>query len=153
MLPRTHIFLGFIFSLILYLAFPSIGLFEFGIIFLASFLIDVDAYISYILNEKDFSLKRAIKTFTERRKKFFSLPKEKRKEIPNKKRNIRIFHGFEILVLSFLLGIFLSEFFIYVLIGFTFHLFLDLIEQIYSGLNLTKTSLAYSLYLKYIHKQ
>ncbi len=153
MLPRTHILFGFIFSLVLFLIYPSMGFLGVGIIFLASVLIDVDAYISYVLNEKDFSLRRAIKILTERRKKFFSLPREKRKEIPNKKRNIRIFHGFEILIILFLAGIFVSEFFLYLLIGFAIHLFLDLTEQIYSGSSLTKVSLLYSLYLKYIHKQ
>ena len=68
MLPKYHIIYGFILSLILFLIFPTLGLIGAGIIFLSSFLIDVDHYIYYVLKENKFSPRKAIHHFLEKRK-------------------------------------------------------------------------------------
>ena len=140
MLPKYHIFLGFLFSLILYLVFPFIGFLGFFIIFFSSFLIDIDHYIYYIFKKKDLNLKNAYKYFFEKRKKYISSTKPV-KEMSNPA--MYFLHGIEILLVLFLLGIFVNKLFLFIFIGFLFHLFLDILEQIYYGFRITKVSLIY----------
>jgi hypothetical protein len=142
MLPRYHILLGFVFSFILFLIFPNIKLIEAGIIFLSSFLIDVDHYIYYTLNNKDISLKNAINYFLGKRKRLSKISIKKR----NKYYSMFCFlHGIEVLLVLFILGLFISKYFLLILIGFTFHLCLDLIEEINNNLRLDKISVIYDL--------
>ncbi len=140
MLPKYHILFGFLFSLILYLIFPFIGLPGFFIIFASSVLIDADAYLNYAFAKKDFSLINAVKYLSEKREKAILLTRaQKSKILPR----IRILHGIEILLILFLLGIFINKLFLFVFIGFAFHLFLDVLEQIYYGFRIAKVSLVY----------
>ena len=145
MLPKYHILLGFIFSLILYLIFPFIGFLGFFIIFFSSFLIDVDHYLYYIFKKKDFNLKKAYKYFFEKRKKIISSTKFVN-DVPNPA--MYFFHGIEILLVLFILGIFISKNFLFIFIGFSFHLFLDILEQIYYGFRIAKISLVYDFIKK-----
>ena len=145
MLPKYHILLGFIFSLILYLIFPFIGFLGFFIIFFSSFLIDVDHYIYYFFTKKDLSLKNAYSYFFEKRRKFLlSSNKIKTPQNPG----MYSFHGIEVLLILFILGIFLNKIFLFIFIGFSFHLFLDLIEMIYYGFRIAKISLVYDFIKK-----
>lgn len=57
MLPKWHLLFGAIFSLILYLIFPQIGIFNISLIFLSSILIDFDHYLWTIKRKKYFNLK------------------------------------------------------------------------------------------------
>src|SRR3989344_7888189 len=92
MLPKHHILLGFIFSLVTFFLFSQIGTLGGVVIFLSSFLIDFDHYIYYIFKKKDFSLKRAYLWY-----------KEKGEKIDRTKINLRknyfvahyYFHGIE----------------------------------------------------------
>ena len=126
MLPKHHIFLGFFFALFLFFIFPKIEIVGFLIIFLSSFLIDIDHYIYYVFKKRDLSLSRAYKWFRKRHKRLLSLSRKKRNEIYTE---IHFFHGIEILIILFLLGLFVHKYFCYILIGFAFHLFLDVIHQ------------------------
>ncbi|MEK6823608.1 MAG: hypothetical protein AABY06_01105 [Nanoarchaeota archaeon] len=140
MLPKYHLILGFLFSLILYSIFPFIYLSGFFIIFFSSFLIDVDHYIYYIFKKKDLNLKKAYKYFFEKRKKFISSTK-----FVNERPNPAMYflHGVEVLLILFIFGIFISKYFLFIFIGFSFHLFLDILEQIYYGFKIAKISLVY----------
>ena len=126
MLPKSHILLGFIFSLILFIIFPKIGIIGFVIIFFSSFLIDVDHYIYYVFKKRDLSLKNAYSWFIQKRKKYLALSRKKRNEVYLK---IHFLHGIEPLLILFVLGFYVSEYFFYILIGFAFHLFLDITHQ------------------------
>ena len=126
MLPKSHILLGFIFSLILFIIFPKIGIIGFVIIFFSSFLIDVDHYIYYVFKKRDLSLKNAYSWFIQKRKKYLTLSRKKRNEIYLE---IHFLHGIEPLLILFVLGVYVSEYFFYILIGFAFHLFLDIAHQ------------------------
>lgn len=140
MLPKYHIIFGFLFSAILFLIFPFIGFLGFLIIFASSVLIDVDHYIYYIFAKKNLSLKNAYKYFFEKRKKYiFALSSSNEKINPA----MYFFHGIEILLILFILGIFLNELFLFVFIGFSFHLFLDVLEQVYYRFRIAKVSLIY----------
>jgi len=126
MLPKKHFLYGLIFSLVIYLIFP-INLLEATIIFISSFVLDLDHYLYFIFREKTFGLKKAYQRFIEKGKKFKGLSKEE------KKRYVAGFyalHGIEPLIILGILGYFISSYFYFILIGFAFHLILDYIHCI-----------------------
>ncbi len=126
MLPKYHVVIGFLASLIIHLIF-QITFIQFLVIFLSSVLIDADHYFLYILRKKDFSLRKAINYFKERRKKWLSMKPEKRK---NYKRAIFIFHGFEFWILLIIIANYINLIW-FVLLGIFIHMFLDYIDIIY----------------------
>lgn len=124
MLPKTHIILGFVFSVILFFVFPEINYLEAGIIFLSSFLIDVDHYVYYVYKKKDLSLKNAYSWFLKKKAYFDKLSKEQRKKYSSG--SFLFLHNIESLIIIFLLA-FLLELSIlgFIGIGFSFHLITD----------------------------
>lgn len=127
MKPLKHIILGFIFSLILYFIFPKIKLIEFSLIFLSSFLIDVDHYLYYVYKKRNLNLKKAYKWFIQKRDKLLTLPKKKRAEY---KSSFLFLHGIEFLIILGLLSL-ISEIFFFIFLGIAFHLILDIPEVYY----------------------
>ena len=134
MLPSKHIILGLLFSLLILMLFPNIGFSGFLIIFLSSFLIDVDHYLLYAFIKRDISLKRARKWFYENYLKILALPTKERR---NLKSRPFILHGIEAILILILLSYY-SPVFFYILIGFLFHQFLDLLTLIYFSIPLHK---------------
>lgn len=130
--PKQHIILGLIFAAVLFLLFLQIGWTGFLIIFLSSFLLDVDHYLFYVWYKKDYSLRNSYRWFVKLDRRFKNLSKEKKKKI---KYPPLIFHGFEALVILIILSFF-SKIFLYILIGFVFHEFLDIIYLIRGGYSL-----------------
>ena len=127
MYPKTHVIFGFIFSFILFVCFSEINLFFAILIFLSSFLVDIDHYFfrAWKLNQKN--IFKAYKSNMDIKKNYKKLSKkEKEKIIPG----FYIFHGFEIIIVLFLLGISLHRFFYFIMIGILFHLCLDYVEII-----------------------
>jgi hypothetical protein len=137
MLPKWHIVLGAIFSILIYFLF-NISLFQASLIFLASVFIDVDHYIWFVLNKKDWNLKSAY---------------EWHKKIPlNHKPFIQIFHTVELLIILLILSYFWFGF-LFILLGIVFHSILDLIEMSYTRtIHLREYSLI-AAYLKKSHKK
>ena len=140
MLPKYHILFGFILSLILFLTFPSINLIEAGVIFLSSFLIDFDHYVYYVLSKKSISLRKAVNYFLIKRKKLSNMNIKKRNKFYS---GFCFLHGIESLIILFIAGIFLSKYFLLIFIGFNFHLFLDIIEEIHNNSRIDKISAIY----------
>ncbi len=126
MLPKSHILFGFLFSIILFFIFPQINHTAFLIIFLASFLIDVDHYLYFVFKKRKLSLKKAYNWFIERRKKWQSLSKE---DVKKYKQTIILFHGIEFILIFFFLS-FSHILFFWALIGILFHFILDFYELI-----------------------
>ena len=124
MYPSQHLFFGAIFSLILFLFFPQVGVIEFSIILLSTVLIDVDHYLYYVFKKKNMSLKKAYKWFMETEEKFLAFSKEERNEIYT---SFCYLHGIEILILLFF-AIYISEYFLYAFIGIAFHFLLDVVN-------------------------
>jgi hypothetical protein len=145
MLPKYHIILGFLFSLALFLIFPNLSLIDCFIIFLSSFLIDIDHYIYYAFKKKDFNPKTSVKYFLNKRRNLFKMKIKERKKFYS---CFCFLHGIEILVILFALGIFLSKYFIFVFLGFSFHLLLDLMQEKYLGSRMDKLSIIYD-YIKF----
>ncbi len=140
MFVQFHIFLGLIFSEILYLFFPQINLQAFFLIFLSSFLIDVDHYIYYLIRKRDFNLKNSYNWFMKQVKLIhqFSISFQRKVYI-----GFNFLHGIEFLILLLCSGYFFSKIFYFIFIGVLFHLTLDLFYEIYSGERLDKISTIY----------
>jgi len=126
MFPKHHIFLGTIFAAALFLIFPKIGLIGFLLIIASAVLMDADHYVYYVFKKRDLSLKNAYSWFIQKRKKYLTLSRKKRNEIYTE---AHFFHGIEPLLILFVLGVYVSKYFYFLLIGATFHLFLDIIYQ------------------------
>src|SRR3989344_8569317 len=126
MLPKYHIIIGALASLLLYYIIP-LTLIQTAIIFLSSFLIDIDHYIIYIIMHKDWSLKNAQKHFFNMREKGIKTSVEERKKY---KRYIFIFHGIEFWLVLLIISKYIPLI-IFVLYGFAIHIFLDYIDCIY----------------------
>ena len=126
MLPKYHIILGAIFSIIIYFIFP-ISIFQATIIFLASFLIDIDHYLVYVYKKKDINPLNSVKYFFKIRSKYLKLSKKQREQY---KKPHFIFHGIETILLLYLLSL-VNGIFLFILIGVIFHLILDYLEIIY----------------------
>lgn len=114
MLPKTHIILGAILSIIVFIIF-KISLISAIIIFLASFLIDIDHYLVYVMNTKDWSLQNSYKSY---------------KNVPrNHKPMMHFLHTIEFLIILLILGFFFPIF-ILIFLGFIFHSNLDIVDML-----------------------
>jgi len=125
MLPKWHIFIGFLFTIILKFTTP-IDYTNLLIIFLASFLIDVDHWFVYVLKKKDFSISKAYNWFIQKGIKYEKLSLKERKKY---KKLIMIFHGIEFWILLLVLSVY-SKIFIFILLGIAIHMVFDFMEII-----------------------
>ncbi len=122
MLPKYHILYGAIFSLLIFIIYPKIGIGA-ALIFLSSVLIDVDHYFVYVFRKRDLSLRRANSYFLTSR----PLIKKYLKQGKNPKAPLMIFHTMEFLFLILILA-FYNSFFLLLLSGFLFHSLLDMVD-------------------------
>jgi hypothetical protein len=125
MLPKWHILGGAFFSLALYFTF-GLGWLATLVIFISSFMIDIDHYFLYILKEKKIHPIRAVRWNVERRSRGRGLQRAER--ILYKEEHYFL-HCIEALILLGILSIFFRPI-VLVLIGFGFHFILDLAEKI-----------------------
>ena len=125
MIPRWHILLGLIFTILFWLVFPNTNLTFLSLIFLSSFSIDIDHYLNAVQKTKKISLQNALTYYKKLTKK---QEQEKRKGIKNKE-DFNLFHTLEFHILVGLLGFLWSGFY-FVLIGMVFHSLSDLVWQI-----------------------
>ncbi len=126
MLPKYHILVGILITPIIHVAY-SLTLLQSSIIFLSSFLIDVDHYLIYALMRRDLSLKRASNYFSSLKQKWIELPDSERK---NKKFVLLPFHGIEFWTFLLILTP-LFPLIWFVLIGFVIHMIPDYIDLAY----------------------
>lgn len=133
MLPKWHVLYSFVFCYLL-LLFTPLSLFSVGIIFLSAIFIDLDHYFLFILRQKNFGWKFFWNKSLEDIKKWEKIENKNLYKYP-----IFIFHGFEALIILAALS-FLNLFFFWIFIGFSFHLFLDLLNLIYREEELHKFS-------------
>ena len=127
MYPKYHILFGFLFALILFIFCPKINLFFAIIIFLSSFFVDIDHYLfrAWKLNQKNI-FKAYISNLSEKKAHNNSYKENRKNKIPG----FYIFHGFEIIIILFLLGFSIHKLFYFIALGILFHLCLDYIEMI-----------------------
>ena len=143
MFPSKHFIFGLIFAGFLFLIFPKINFIGFLIIIFSTVLIDVDHYLYYVYKKKDFSLRNAYNWFIEHKKKLLSLPWEQRNKFQT---GFCFLHGIEVLFILLILWVFVSKYFLFVFVGFTFHLVLDIIHQRTIMDRLDRISLIYDFF-------
>lgn len=125
MLPKDHFLFGLIFSSLLFIIFPKIGIINTIIILLSSIFIDVDHYFFYAYKYKEYSLMKAYSHSINTGKKFLGIPRNKRGDFYS---GFYIFHGIEIILLLVSFSVFF-QFFFFVAVGIAFHLLLDITHQ------------------------
>ncbi|MBS3071731.1 hypothetical protein J4408_01940 [Candidatus Pacearchaeota archaeon] len=128
MLPRYHILLGTIFTLLILIILPGINLIYLSLIFLSSFLIDFDHYAMSVIKTGKISL---LKSFDYHNKARIVQEKEIRARI-KRKGDFHLFHTIEFHLFVGLLGLIWIGFF-YVFIGMVFHSLLDIYDGLKKG--------------------
>lgn len=145
MFPKAHIILGAIFSLLLFLIFPELDKFGLILVFLSSFLIDVDHYLYYVFEKGNLSLAKAYRWFCESHAYVMKLSRVER----TKHKGCLLFlHGIEPMFIIYLLGVYVNNLFNYILIGCLFHLILDYLYEMNFHNRIDKVSVIYD-YLKF----
>ncbi|MFH1452222.1 MAG: hypothetical protein ABIF88_03560 [archaeon] len=124
MYPSTHLIIGTIVSLVIWIVFPNLIWWQAFIILISSIIIDVDHYLWYVLKKKDWSLKKSYQWHAKKGEMLHKLSEKERNEY---KHLIMIFHGFEFWLILILL-IFVNKIFLFVLIGIGIHMILDYID-------------------------
>lgn len=121
--PIDHFLFGLIFSAILYLLFPGIGLIGALIVLVFSVAGDVDHYIYFIAKTKNHNLKKAYRYFLK-----VSDDKANKEEVESiKKSYLFFFHTFEFIAMVVFMSFIYNPLF-YAAIGLLFHLFLDYVD-------------------------
>ena len=130
--PLVHLVLGLFFSLIFAFIF-KISILEFSILFLSTwFFIDLDLVFIFAFKEKSLNPFKFFKWARKRKNFVLSLGEKERKKIIYP---FRFFHSIEFIVFLFLFFLF-NKIFLFVIIGFIFHLILDWIDLFKLKLNL-----------------
>jgi hypothetical protein len=143
MLPRKHLIIAVLFTILLYFLFPKINIINLLILFSSSVLIDVDHYFYYIFKKRDLNLIKCYNWYRENVKKTLSLPKKERKKIYS---GFYFFHGIEWIIILFLLGKFFFPVLSYVSFGFLLHFIADIPHEFYIKRTMDKSSLIYNYY-------
>jgi len=126
MLPQTHFKLGVLLVLILSV-FTNFSLTALIIILSATVLIDVDHWFIYVKTTKKLGIRASYQWFMDlHHKRKAAKKKNPRVVLP---KFLCIFHTIEFYLLILILSFFYS-FFYYLLIGITFHYFLDTIADL-----------------------
>lgn len=121
MIPRWHVFYGAIFSILLWVVAPNIGLFNLILVFLSSVFIDLDHYISAVKQNRSLNPFKAFRYYD---KLTLEIAKKHKKGIRMREPHFHVFHTIEFHILIALLGLIWTPFF-YIFIGMTFHSLLD----------------------------
>ncbi len=127
MLPRWHILLGLLFSLVFWIVFPETHWIYAAIIFLSAFLIDFDHYMNAVFKTGKICLFDAFEYHRRLIKKALA---DKKREV-RKRGDFHIFHTIEFHIFTLVMGFIIHPVFFYILIGMVFHSIVDLISLIW----------------------
>jgi len=125
---KLHFLYGFVISYIL-VYFSDFSILAGTIIFISSWMIDIDHYFWYSLEMKDYNPLHAIKWYRASIPKWFALPKKEREKLRG---GVFIFHGILFWIILAALS-FLHPIFLWVLIGVGIHMIADLIDLHFKG--------------------
>lgn len=147
MMPGEHLLIGFVFTMIMGMIFPGLGVYGIILIFMASIFIDIDHYFAYIKAKKDYNIKKAYD--------WFIIDDGTTKSFVEK--SFIPFHSIEFLLLLisglytinyYVLPVWMFHTVFAILLGCTFHLVVDLIYILWTHDKLyIKISFIYS-YIK-----
>ncbi len=124
MLPRWHILLGAIFTLIFWLVAPETSKIYLAFLFLSSFLIDFDHYVCAVHKGRSASLNKAVDYHKEDQK----IAEGEYKKGIRRKGDFHLFHTVEFHLFVGILGLFWNIFF-YIFIGMVFHSLIDVYDM------------------------
>ena len=139
MLPRWHILLGFVFSIIFWFIFKKTELLYISLVFLSSIFIDLDHYLNALFKIRSISLRKAF----EYHKVLGEIEKYEQKRGIRRKSDFEIFHTLEFHLLVLLLS-FAWIGFLYLFIGMLFHSMLDIIDMSIKGRLYTRELLLFN---------
>ena|SRR3989344_916654 len=126
MFPRWHIFLGVVFTFVIWILVPNIQWYALVLIFFSSFLIDFDHYVTAVAKTKNWNLKNAFEYNVR-------LIQNQEKEVSKgikKKGDFYFFHTVEFHALIGIISLLFKPFF-FIFIGMVFHSILDVISMSY----------------------
>ncbi|MBX4212086.1 hypothetical protein KW787_01340 [Candidatus Pacearchaeota archaeon] len=126
MLPRTHIILGALLVILMWIINPQIHWYYLAITFIASFLIDFDHYAASVIKTGKISIPRSF----EYHKNLGKAKEEERKKGIRTRGDFHLFHTVEFHALIGIIGIFFTPLF-YVFIGMMFHSMLDVFSLLH----------------------
>ena len=123
MLPRRHIILGLVFSVLFLILFPESAWYNIALILFASIFIDFDHYMCAVLKTRELSLPKALRYY-------YRLEKLEEREFNKgirRKGDFHVFHTLEFNALVLAAGLVFQPF-LYLLLGMVFHEGLDIIS-------------------------
>lgn len=143
MKTKTHIFLTTFLCMIICLIKPEISLLNLSLIWFSGWLFpDLDHYISYIIKNKKINPIKFYKYSMQKRENWKKLTKIQKQQY---RKNIMPLHSIEFIIILATILIFFPTT-IYLIIGFLFHLTLDIIDFYNRKENiLIKISLIYTI--------
>jgi len=121
MLPRWHIVFGVLFTFLIWFFAQGISWLYLSLIFLSSFLIDLDHYVTGLMKTGKFGLRRIFGYYKE----IEALQKKEKVMGIRRRGDFYLFHTVEFHALIAIISIFWTAFF-YIFIGMVFHSLLDL---------------------------
>jgi hypothetical protein len=124
MLPRWHIAFGAVFTFIIWVIFPNTNPSYLALVFLSSFLIDLDHYLQAFFHTKHLSLFEAFEYYKILEKREL----ENYKKGIRKKGDFHVFHTIEFHLLIAILGTYFTIF-SYIFLGMFFHSILDFADM------------------------
>jgi hypothetical protein len=127
MLPRWHVVWGFVFTGILWYYVPNIGYINLLLVFLASFLIDFDHYLTSVKKTGKLGLGVSFEYYKDVHK----IEKKENARGIRRKGDFHLFHTLEFHILIGLLGLVWVGFF-YIFLGMIFHSLLDVVWLLYA---------------------
>jgi hypothetical protein len=143
MRPFSHVILGFLFIIALHFIFPDITFLNLAIVFLSNGLVDADHYLYYVLNCRNFSLRKAYKKHDKGLRNIVLISMSERKKTYS---GFYLFHGIEWVIVFFFLGKYLLPIFSFISWGLLFHWVVDLFHEIYIKGTVDKSSIIWNYF-------
>jgi len=125
---KWHFLFGFVVSYAL-VYFFNFSLSSGLVIFLSSWLIDIDHYPWYVFEMKDWNFLGALRWYRKYAPKWFALSRREKERF---RRGVFVFHGLFFWIVLGVLSFFYSVFF-WILIGVGIHMALDFVDLIIKG--------------------
>ncbi len=126
MLPRWHIIIGAVFAGVIWLSAPNLHWIYPLLIFLSSFLIDIDHYLNAAWKTKKASLFEAFRYHDHMK----TVEQKENARGIKQRGDFHLFHTVEFILLVGILGVLWLPF-LYIFLGLVFHSLLDIIWLVY----------------------
>jgi len=143
MLPRYHILLGALFTLVIWIFAPELSFIYLTLIFLSTVLIDIDHYAVAVAKTNKWSLNCAFEYHDEQLK----IQQEDKRHGFKNRGDFHLFHTIEFHILIGILGAFWLPF-LFIFIGMMFHSLLDVFWTLHEGVFYTREYFLFNWFRK-----